>query len=125
MNTSLFHIIGCLLILFLTPMLRAQTPSETLDAYEHLYEINKEWKHYEVAAPTQKIKFTNDTERIQFHLESVISHLSKTVPTEQALAVQEKRTLLLNKLKAYAERAIFPQNTYHSNRQPYFIDNKG
>lgn len=125
MNTSLFSIVGCLFLFFLAPILRAQTPSESLDAYEHLYAINKEWKHFEVAAPTHKINFTDDTERIQFHLESVISHLSKTVPTAQNLAVQEKRTLLLNKLKAYAERAIFPQNTYHSHRQPYFIDNKG
>jgi hypothetical protein len=125
MNTSLFNIVGCLLIVFLAPTLRAQTPSEILDAYEHLYAINKEWKHFEVAAPTQRINFTNDTKRIRFHLETVISHLSKLVPTEQTVAIQEKRTLLLSKLKAYAERGVFPQNTYHTNRQPYFIDNKG
>lgn len=125
MNTSLFTIVGCLFLFFLPPMLKAQMPSETLEAYDHLYEVNKEWKHFEVAAPIQKINFTNDTKRIQFHLETVISHLSKLVPTGQTIAIQEKRTLLLNKLKAYAKRAIFPQNTYHKNRQPYFIDNKG
>jgi hypothetical protein len=125
MNTSLFHIIGCLVLSFLTPILRAQTPSETLDAYQHLYEVNKEWKHFKIAAPAQKINFTNDTKRIRFHLETVIDHLSKLVPINSSVEAQEKRSLLLAELKTYAAQEIFPQNIYHKNRQPYFIDHKG
>lgn len=125
MNTSLFSVWGCFFLILLAPILRAQTHSETLDAYQHLYEVNKEWKHFEVAAPTQKIKFTNDTKRIRFHLEAVIEHLSKLKPKNASLAVQEKRSLLLTALKTYAEREVFPQNIYHNNRQPYFIDHKG
>jgi hypothetical protein len=106
-------------------MLRAQTPSENVDAYQHLYQVNKEWKHFAVAAPAEKIHFANDTKRIRFHLETVIHHLSKLVPTENTKAVQEKRASLLAELKTYAEQEVFPQNIYHKNRQPYFIDNKG
>lgn len=125
MNTSLFNVFGCLFMLLFAPMLRAQTHSENVDAYQHLFEVNKEWKHFEGAAPAQKIHFTNDTKRIRFHLETVIRHLSTLVPAEKTMAVQEKRAELLVELKAYAEQEVFPQNIYHKNRQPYFIDHKG
>lgn len=125
MNTSLFRILGCIVLVFLTPKLKAQTHSEILDAYQHLYEVNKEWKHFEVAAPKQKIKFANDTKRIRFHLEAVIEHLSKLEPNTPNSTVQEKRNLLLAALKDYAAKEVFPQNIYHNKRQPYFIDHKG
>lgn len=125
MNTSLFRILGCLLIVFLAPMLKAQTHSENLDAYKHLFEVNKEWTHFKEAAPAQKINFRNDTKRIRFHLETVIRYLSQLAPIEKTVAAQAKRLELLTELKSYAEQEVFPQNIYHTNRQPYFIDYKG
>lgn len=125
MNTSLFSVFGCLVLLFLAPNLNAQMPSETLDAYQHLYEVNKEWKHFEVAAPKEKVNFVNDNKRIRFHLETVIDHLSNVVPSNATIVAQEKRSLLLTELRNYAAEEVFPQNIYHKNRQPYFIDHKG
>lgn len=125
MNTSLFRILGCLFVVFGGLSVQGQHYSEELTAYQHLYEVNKEWKHLKNITPTEKKRFSSDTKRIRFHLESVISHLLKVEPTSTSIAIQEKRKDLLTRLQAYAKREIFPQNIHHKHRQPYFIDHKG
>ncbi len=45
----------------------ALQPELKRPAYQHFYEVNKEWKHHPEAAPNVQISFNNDIERISAH----------------------------------------------------------
>ncbi len=93
---------------------------------EHLLEINEQWKHHKDALPgNQSIQFTNDLDRIQYHLDLVISELSTNPPNSFGSNQIDKRNALLGELQEYSNRKVFPTNIYHSERTPYFIDDYG
>lgn len=90
--------------------------------FDHLFSINEQWIHYKAAAPNNLASFENDIGRIQKHLELVVSHLGE-VETEGLSSNQmTNRNALLDTLKNYAAASVFPTNTYHAKRTPYFID---
>ena len=114
------------ILLFSLPLsTKAAAPSTLLEAYSHLYEVNKEWQYYPQAAPETKLHFANDKQRIRLHLELVINHLYENIPTGISSQALQNRRDLLGELKVYAQQEIFPINLYHHhNRQPYFIDHR-
>src|SRR5690554_2140466 len=93
--------------------------------FEHLYEVNKEWKHHKNACQQGNVTFNSDLDRIQLHLNLVIQELRSNIPENFTIHQQSNRLFLLDKLQEYADKKIFPINTYHSVRQPYFVDNYG
>lgn len=95
---------------------------ETAPLFEHLFSINEQWIHHKNAAPNDLASFENDIERIQRHLELVVSHLSATETKGLSSNQRAKRNALLDTLKNYAAASVFPTNSYHSKRTPYFID---
>lgn len=90
--------------------------------FDHLSEVNKEWKHFKEAAPEGIISFDSDLDRIQLHLNLVIEHLKANSPSSLNLNQLSNRLALLDKLQNYADNKIFPINQYHSVRTPYFVD---
>lgn len=95
---------------------------ETAPLFDHLFSINEQWAHYKTAASGSSISFENDIQRIQKHLELVVSHL-RNVETESLTIDQvTKRSALLDTLRNYAAASVFPTNSYHKKRTPYFID---
>ncbi|MCB9261885.1 MAG: T9SS type A sorting domain-containing protein [Flavobacteriales bacterium] len=99
--------------------------SQSSDAYNHLYEINKEWQHHVTDAPDEQKSFPTDNDRIQYHLNQVVAILSKNTPKGFDQTALKHRQDLLNQLSDYAAKKIFPTNHYHRERTPYFIDNFG
>jgi hypothetical protein len=93
--------------------------------FDHLSEVNKEWKHYKDAAPEGMISFDSDLDRIQLHLNLVIEHLKVNNPSNLNSDQLSNRLTLLGKLKEYADNKVFPINIYHSVRTPYFVDHLG
>lgn len=94
-------------------------------AYEHLYEVNKEWKHHRSIAPNELVTFQDDIDRISYHINLVEHELRNNIPngiTGESLA---NRLKLLTELDQYGDQKIFPTNLYHSERTPYFIDDFG
>jgi hypothetical protein len=114
-----------LLALLLIQLSTAQTFSEKTNAYKHLLEINNEWQNYKSKAPSTLISFTNDIDRISYHLNMVVNVLENNTPSGFTQSELNKRKALLKELKIYAEKKVFPTNLYHSNRTPYFIDDYG
>ncbi|NND94716.1 MAG: T9SS type A sorting domain-containing protein [Flavobacteriales bacterium] len=111
------------LVLIFSQALFSQRPEETIPTIDHLNEVNKEWSKQE-DQPTEGIAFTDDTERIAYHLKTVISRL-RECHTDNSDEAQINRMTLLDKLQEYAQAEIFPQNIYHAERTPYFIDHEG
>jgi|GEM_PF-2067191 len=118
----LYLLLGCIVMF---SSLQAQTYSTPQSAYTHLYEVNQEWQHYPKACENAQIHFKSEEARIQFHLESVIAYLEQNVADGFTAIAQKKRYQLLDELKLYAARQVFPKNIYHQERRPYFIDHQG
>jgi len=98
------------------------SPAIETNAFHHLYEINKQWEKHPELAPIDKVSFQTDNERIRFHLLSVIGILKSKVRNQHTLSQTINRNRLLDVLVGYADRMNFPVNKYHTQRQPYFID---
>jgi Secretion system C-terminal sorting domain len=94
--------------------------------YDHLVEVNKEW--LKISADDflcQDVFFKNDKERIQKHLQLVEQHLRQNPPNSLSSDQLKNRTTALDILNNYWRAGIFPKNTFHQTRQPYFIDRFG
>ncbi|MEM6263196.1 MAG: T9SS type A sorting domain-containing protein [Bacteroidota bacterium] len=93
--------------------------------FNHLVEVNKEWLHHKNACPEGTISFRSDLDRIQLHLNLVIKYLVANVPSNLNSSQLANRRYLLGRLQEYADNKVFPINTYHPTRQPYFVDEVG
>ncbi|UKN02100.1 T9SS type A sorting domain-containing protein [Paracrocinitomix mangrovi] len=113
------------IIVLTYPTSYGQEYYESTTLYQHMLQVNNEWKFHKDACNEEIISFKSEEERIAKHLELVIIDLQNTVHHEISPDAFEKRQALLNQLKKYANAKEFPQNTQHSERRPYFIDYKG
>ncbi|SFT75410.1 Por secretion system C-terminal sorting domain-containing protein [Lishizhenia tianjinensis] len=114
-----------LLFVLITCVVSAQelAPTVTSFAKNHLLTVNSQWTYFSDYLPKEEVAFTNDTDRISYHLENVC-RLLKVQNTEHLSAEQLKnRNNTISILEGYAARKVFPTNLYHTKRQPYFIDN--
>lgn len=93
--------------------------------FNHLAEVNEQW-NYQKDIPhsifNKKIAFDNDIQRIQTHLKLVEKILRNRTTTHLSQTQKENRLRHLDVLNQYWEAATFPTNTFHSERQPYFVD---
>ncbi|MGB0861568.1 MAG: T9SS type A sorting domain-containing protein [Saprospiraceae bacterium] len=93
--------------------------------FNHLVEVNEQWHYQNDIKPAifkQKIQFENDIERIQTHLKLVEQTLRNRTTTHLSENQKTNRLRHLDVLHQYSETAVFPTNTFHSERQPYFVD---
>lgn len=98
-------------------------PTASKGAFDHLADVNAEWFQHRADAPVESISFKNDIDRISLHLKLVTTSLQKNTPANLSASQLENRLDLLKVLDLYADNKVFPTNTYHSERTPYFIDN--
>ncbi len=90
--------------------------------FAHLFEVNEEWQRYAPPNKEETTSFSNDEERIQFHLVSVVEILKQKNTTHLSKEQIVRRLSLLDTLLNYAQLRIFPTNTKHAERTPCFID---
>lgn len=90
--------------------------------FEELYKINKEWLDYKDYSPQGHANFETDNDAIQTHLLLVCNYL-KEKPTNSFNNRQlSNRNQLIEKLEQYANNKVFPTNSFHTERTPYFVD---
>ena len=118
-NLLVFYLV-CLFLFFSLPG-NAQRSS----VYNQLLSVNADWQNQPdvpVQLQTEAAKTLNEQQLVQLHLSEVEKLLrSRSVG---ALAQQQRvnRIKNLDVLHEYLLAGIFPVNTGHYNRQPYFID---
>ncbi|MBI1305960.1 MAG: hypothetical protein GC181_05040 [Bacteroidetes bacterium] len=94
---------------------------------EELVVVNRFWINRDSILPDNNAEcvIPTDRERIRMHLHLVIdnlkSHSSESISDE----ARKQRNELLKELSVYAANGIFPMNTRHKERTPYFIDHRG
>lgn len=110
-----------ILLLFIASTAIAQTVEEQLQS------LNKYWqdRHYddEILQETKTIE--DGVPLIQMHLSLVEQKLREETPTTLSKEAYQNRLLCLDILHDYWTNGVFPINTYHSTRTPYFIDSYG
>ncbi len=91
-----------------------------------LVELNKYWSAVDMSFyKSNDLNELSEKEIIRFHLLEVIDSLDRVDLKCYNKEQRTKRAELLNKLRSYANKQEFPQNTYHQKRTPYFIDDYG
>jgi len=92
-------------------------------ASDHLKEVNKEWQKQLPENLDYFINFKSEKDRIEFHLEMVISILKKETAVKHFSDLEKtNRFSLLYQLLKYSHQKTFPINLHHTKRQPYFVD---
>lgn len=98
-----------------------------LKLIDKVSEVNKEWltKDWDNPILSEQLVFHSDEAVIQTHLFLVEQYLRSHTPADLTSVQMTKRGAVLDILKSYAGRGLFPKNTHHDHRQPYFIDEFG
>jgi hypothetical protein len=116
------------LAFFLFPLtVKALSPQDKCPLMDHLIEINRSWLLQENASDFlyQESSFLSDIDRIQMHLQLVHQLLQSKSTTHLNGPQIDNRLLLLHQLQGYAAQKVFPVNSFHAHRQPYFMDTQG
>ena len=100
-------------------------PTKLASKHVHLEEINANWKKNSNHGSTDLIQFSTDEDRIQLHLMEVVRLLKSNNPFLENRKVSQNRLHLIEVLATYAQQKVFPKNSFHSIRTPYFIDQFG
>ena len=102
-------------------------PGTDAPLYQHLLEVNKEWRVMDPMPPGggRVTHFASEAERIATHLHMVAAYERAHTPEGLSAASVAARTALLAKLDAYADRGVFPKNHVLPVRNPVFIDPHG
>ena len=89
----------------------------------HLEEVNQFWSEHshDLQLLHQPMSFSSENERIQMHL-LLVSEILKGKDTNFSGSVLKNRLDLLSALEDYAKQGLFPLNTRHQIRIPYFVD---
>lgn len=105
----------------------APTSAEASGHYiNELKKLNKYWSNaIHLAKRLQIPENTSENELISIHLKAVIDSLDRVEVDHLTKRQFVKRKALLKALAAYASSGIFPINTNHAKRTPYFIDDFG
>lgn len=96
--------------------------TENRSLYDHLFEVNENWRDFKNVIPNQYLSFQTDVERIQMHLDWVEKILRNSENSELSVEQKLNRQNTLDILHQYTLDGNFPINTGHAGRQPYFID---
>jgi hypothetical protein len=105
-----------LLMLFSLKLFSKEVP-------DRLIKLNKYWQAVSNEAySSTEIDDFSEEELIEFHLLAVIDSLKKVDVRKFNQDQLKNRNQLLDRLSGHARRQIFPKNTYHWERTPYFID---
>ena len=92
------------------------------DYFAQLCNINKQWLTHQQESPNELIHFETDEDAIQAHLLLVCNSLSQHTPTGLGKKELTSRLHLIQVLREYALKKVFPTNLHHSIRTPYFVD---
>ncbi len=118
-------IIGILAFWILLTSLISPVNAENTSVHQQLCVLNQEWSKIEKVPPSlqQYFEFNNHEQLIQVHLYLVENYLRENPPLDLNEAQKANRQKALDILQDYWQAGVFPQNLYHDELTPYFIDN--
>ena len=114
-----------LVFLFLLSLTGLKINAQVNTVYDQLVNINQEWENQPDIDPLLKklpAKQLTEQQLIQLHLTETEKLLRKRDISRLSADQQMSRLNNLDVLHRYNGAGLFPVNSLHTNRQPYFID---
>ncbi|MBC7874001.1 MAG: T9SS type A sorting domain-containing protein [Ferruginibacter sp.] len=99
--------------------------AQQLSVYQQLVAVNKEWTNQADVRPSLKSKTAlslPEVQLIRLHLSETEKLLRQRSIAHLSPQQKKNRANYLNTLHSYWQQGVFPKNTFHPGRQPYFID---
>ncbi len=91
-----------------------------------LNHLNKNWISVPISSSQiPELNLFSEIDLIKFHLDYVVDSLKRVNTSHLQPQAKSNREQLLNELSKYSKEGVFPQNLYHKERTPYFIDDFG
>lgn len=112
-------------LLLSLPAFAQVAPDMPASLEQHMLEVNAEWAHFDTDLADGMVDFATEADRIASHLHLVRSYLATHQPEGLGALQAARRMQLLDRLTAYADRGVFPQNHVLPYRNPIFIDPNG
>lgn len=111
-------------ILFFLCMPLVALSHTTSNSYlkKKLIKLNQNWEYVNLGALDNDYNYTNEVDLIKLHLSLVEVELRKNTPSNLSAIQKQNRIKCLDILHKYWNNGIFPKNTFHRQRTPYFID---
>ena len=108
----------------LIPTHAQMSPRTAAPLIDHMREVNAQWnvQHSVLMDGERIVHFNSEAERIAKHLHLVREQLTARAPEGLTAEQAAERSDLLDALKGYADRGLFPQNHVLPYRNPVFID---
>jgi|GEM_PF-804592 len=108
-------------------IVNAQVNQDAPSVLHQMENLNSYWKGKQIQEPILKEKtfLPDDVSLIQTHLSLVEKTLREKDTKNLSAEQQYNRNQCLNILHDYRLNGVFPKNTHHAARTPYFIDNFG
>lgn len=111
-----------LLLILLPPTVFSQHYNQDASFLDHMTQVNIQWNKYSKVAPQATTSFLSEADRIAAHLQLVSEYLVASTSVSLTQEQRQHRIQLLDALEKYAENRIFPMNSQHLQRTPYFVD---
>jgi hypothetical protein len=110
------------LLFILLPLYALNISAKNSKLKKQLIELNQNWEHFNLVALDNDYNYTNEVDLIKLHLSLVEDELRRNTPSNLSAIQKQNRITCLDILNKYWNNGVFPKNTFHSARTPYFID---
>lgn len=110
------------LLFILLPLYALNISAKNSKLKNQLIELNQNWEHFNLVALDNDYNYTNEVDLIKLHLSLVEDELRRNTPSNLSAIQKQNRITCLDILNKYWNNGVFPKNTFHSARTPYFID---
>jgi hypothetical protein len=111
-----------ILLFILMPLYALSHSASNANLKKLLIELNQNWEHVNLVALDKDYNFSNEVDLIKLHLSLVEDELRRNTPSNLSAIQKQNRIKCLDILNKYWNIGVFPKNTFHHERTPYFID---
>ncbi|HAD34005.1 MAG TPA: hypothetical protein DCF44_05840 [Chitinophagaceae bacterium] len=111
-----------ILIYIFTPLYALSYSASNSNSKKRFIELNQNWEQVNISALDKGYSYTNEVDFIKLHLSLVEDELRRTTPNNLSAHQKQNRIKCLDILNKYWNNGVFPKNTFHKERTPYFID---
>ncbi len=111
-----------ILLFILMPLYALNISAKNSNLKKQLIKLNQNWEQVNIDALDKDYNYTNEVDLIKLHLSLVEDELRRNTPSNLSAIKKQNRIKCLDILNKYWNNGVFPKNTFHKERTPYFID---
>ncbi len=118
----MFNMKQLIIFLILIPFSTLTISAKNSKLKKQLIELNQNWEQVNIGVLDNDYNYSNEVDLIKLHLSLVEDELRRNTPSNLSAIQKQNRIKCLDILNKYWNNGVFPKNTFHKERRPYFID---